>query len=197
VALSVKFTRILKMVQFNQLDISTELIPTYCCLADYANKKGYCYPSMETLASTLNCSVRTIQRHIKELVEKGLIEIVQRRRIKGKLSTYLYKIVHIAHMYSTGHRRQVDRSRRKPRKSKKNRQNRKDRTKQDFNTPFIPPLKLDNKRDKERRKKERMATITSLNISLTPNYSESGRSGQPRMIRSPTSRLIEKQSILK
>jgi predicted transcriptional regulator len=141
------------MVQFNQLDISTELIPTYCALADYANKKGYCYPSMETLARTLNCSVRTIQRHIKELAEKGLIEIVKRRRIKGKLSTYLYKIVHIAHMYSTGHRRQVDRTSRFPRKSKKSRRNTKDRTRQNFNTPCSPPLSEEEKRKSEDKRR--------------------------------------------
>jgi DNA-binding transcriptional MocR family regulator len=161
VALSVKFTRILKMVQFNQLDISTELIPTYCCLADYANKKGYCYPSMETLARTLKCSVRTIQRHVKELAEKGLIEIVKRRRIKGKLSTYLYKIVHIAHMYSTGHRRQVGRTRGNSRKSKKNRRNTRKGTRQDFNTPCSPPSTLDDyyawkeqKRQEEEKKRK-------------------------------------------
>jgi hypothetical protein len=70
--MTVKFTRILKMIEFQRLDISAELIPTYCALADYSNKKGYCWPKMETLAKTLKCSVRTIQRHIKELAEKGL-----------------------------------------------------------------------------------------------------------------------------
>jgi predicted transcriptional regulator len=152
--MTIKFTRILKMIEFQRLDISAELIPTYCALADYSNKKGYCWPKMETLAKTLKCSVRTIQRHIKELVEKGLIEIVKRRRIKGKLSSYLYKIVHIAQMASTGHGRQVERSSRFPRKSRKSRRNRKDGTRQDFNTPCSPPLSREEKRRLEDQKRK-------------------------------------------
>lgn len=152
--MTIKFTRILKMIEFQRLDISAELIPTYCALADYSNKKGYCWPKMETLAKTLKCSVRTIQRHIKELAEKGLIEIVKRRRIKGKLSSYLYKIVHIAHLASTGHKRQVERSPRFPRKSRKSRHSRKERTRQNVNTPYSPPLSREEKRrldDKKRK----------------------------------------------
>src|SRR4051794_1802851 len=98
-----KFTRIPKTTTLLSAGVPTEAIPTYCCLADYANNKtGLCWPKMETLAQTLNRSVRTVQRHLHVLRELGLIEFVQRRRHKGKFSSYLYKIVFIA---TTGHGR--------------------------------------------------------------------------------------------
>jgi DNA-binding transcriptional ArsR family regulator len=96
-----KFTRIPKVNDLVLAGVPTEAIPTYCCIADYANNKtGLCWPKMETLARTLNRSVRTVQRHLHLLRELGLIEFVNRRRHKGKFSSYLYKIVFIA---TTGH----------------------------------------------------------------------------------------------
>src|SRR3712207_7373736 len=45
--------------------VPAEVIPTYCCLTDYSNNKsGLCWPKMETIAATLNRSVRTVQRHV-------------------------------------------------------------------------------------------------------------------------------------
>jgi len=63
---------------------------------------------METLAATLNRSVRTIQRHLHVLRECGLIEFVERRRHKGRFSSYLYRVLHIVH--TTGHGKPVDRT---------------------------------------------------------------------------------------
>jgi hypothetical protein len=97
-----KFTRIPKVDQLVASGVPTEVIPTYCCLADYSNNKsGLCWPKMETLARTLNRSVRTVQRHLHLLKEKGLIEFVERRRHKGRFSTYLYRVLHITK--TTGH----------------------------------------------------------------------------------------------
>jgi predicted ArsR family transcriptional regulator len=60
---------------------------------------------METLASTLGRSVRTVQRHLHVLKSKGLVEFVERRRNKGRYASYLYRIVHIVR--TTGHGRRV------------------------------------------------------------------------------------------
>jgi GntR family transcriptional regulator len=103
VGINQKFTRIPKITDLRQQGIPTEVIPTYCTLADYSNNKtGLCWPKMETLAGILNRSVRTVQRHLHLLAEKGLIEFVERRRNKGKFSSYLYRILFIA---TTGHER--------------------------------------------------------------------------------------------
>jgi DNA-binding transcriptional MocR family regulator len=141
------------MIEFQRLDVSPEVVPTYCAYADYANNKtGLCWPSQETLARTLRCSVKTIQRHTKELVQKGLIEIVERKRIKGRFSTYVYKIVHIAQLATRGHGSRLDRARRNPRKSKKNQRNKKQGTRQNFNTPLYPPT--ETKEQKRQREEE-------------------------------------------
>jgi DNA-binding transcriptional ArsR family regulator len=99
-----KFTRIPKVEALVLAGVPTEAIPTYCALSDYANNKsGLCWPKMETLAKTLGRSVRTIQRHLHLLKERGLVEFVERRRHKGRFSSYLYRIVHILSTTTTGH----------------------------------------------------------------------------------------------
>jgi DNA-binding transcriptional ArsR family regulator len=110
VAAKRKFTRIPKIPDLVQAGVPTEAIPTYCCLADYSNNKtGLCWPKMETLAQILNKSVRTVQRHLHTLRELGLIEFVERRRHKGRFSSYLYRVLHI--IQTTGHAKRVAGSR--------------------------------------------------------------------------------------
>ncbi len=102
-----RFTRIPKTSELICAGVPTEVIPTYCALADYTNNKtGLCWPKMETLASTLCRSVRTVQRHLHVLKSKGLVEFVERRRNKGRYSSYLYRVLHI--VSTTGHGRRVE-----------------------------------------------------------------------------------------
>ena len=101
-----KFTRIPKMRDLMEAGVPAEAIPTYCALTDYANNRtGLCWPKMETLAKTLGRSVRTVQRHLHLLKELGLIEFVERRRLRGRYSSYLYRVLHI--MRTTGHEGRV------------------------------------------------------------------------------------------
>ena len=112
-----RVTRIPKTTQLIQAGVPAEAIGTYCCLADYANNKtGLCWPKMETLAQTLNRSVRTIQRHLHLLRELGLIEFVERRRNHGRFSSYLYRVLHI--VLTTGHGKPVGSSRSNKRRTK-------------------------------------------------------------------------------
>jgi DNA-binding transcriptional ArsR family regulator len=97
-----KFTRIPKMRDLTEAGVPAEAIPTYCALTDYANNRtGLCWPKMETLAKTLGRSMRTVQRHLHLLKELGLIEFVERRRLRGRYSSYVYRVLHI--MRTTGH----------------------------------------------------------------------------------------------
>jgi len=101
-----RFTRIPKTSEIIAAGVPAEAIATYAALADHANNKtGLCWPKMETLAATLGRSARTVQRHLHLLRERGLIEFVERRRYKGRFSSYLYKVVHIVR--TTGHGRRV------------------------------------------------------------------------------------------
>jgi DNA-binding transcriptional ArsR family regulator len=117
-----KFTRIPKMRDLIGAGVPAEAIPTYCALTDYANNKtGLCWPRMETLARTLSRSVRTVQRHLHLLKKLGLIEFVERRRLRGRYSSYLYRVVHIMRT-TTGHGQRVTsilKGRTKPRLSTK------------------------------------------------------------------------------
>jgi len=106
VAAKRKFTRIPKIPDLITAGVPAEAISTYCALADYSNNKtGLCWPKMETIAQTLNRSVRTVQRHLHLLRQCGLIVFVERRRHKGRFSSYTYKILHIA---TTGHTHLVE-----------------------------------------------------------------------------------------
>ncbi len=98
-----KFTRIPKIRDLMEAGVPAEAIPTYCALTDYANNKtGLCWPKMETLAKILGLSVRTVQRHLHLLKGCGLIEFVERRRNRGRYSSYLNRVLHIMRT-TTGH----------------------------------------------------------------------------------------------
>ncbi len=53
---------------------------------------------METLAFTLGRSARTIQRHLHQLRELGLVEFVERRRWRGRYSSYTYRVLHVVEL---------------------------------------------------------------------------------------------------
>lgn len=126
-----KFTRIPLPVEF--AGVPREAIATYCALASYArNSDGLCWPKMETLASTLGCSVRTVQRHLSALREVGMVRFVQRRRVRGRFSSYTYQLVHFLHFKTTGHKRPAARRdtntvRTKPSINKENRAEKRER----------------------------------------------------------------------
>jgi DNA-binding transcriptional ArsR family regulator len=98
VAVRSRFTRIPKVHDLILAGVPTEVIPTYCALADYSNNKtGLCWPRMETLARRLSRSPRTVQRHLHLLKEKGLVEFVERKRDwPGWLGASVSGVVHIA-----------------------------------------------------------------------------------------------------
>lgn len=99
-----KFSRIPLPAEFT--DVPREAIATYTVLASYANNKtGLCWPKMETLAKTLGCSVRTVQRHLSALRDSGMVRYVDRRRVRGRFSSYTYQLVHFLKYATTGHRR--------------------------------------------------------------------------------------------
>ena len=102
-----KFTRMPKTEGLMEAGIPAYAIGTLCALSDHANSKnGLCWPSMNRLARTLGCSVRTVQRHLHLLKDQGFIEFVERRRNRGRYSSYLYRVIHIVR--TTGHGRRVE-----------------------------------------------------------------------------------------
>ena len=105
-ALRQQFTRMPKTEVLMEAEVPAYAIGTLCVLSDHANSKnGLCWPSMSRLARILGCSVRTVQRHLHLLKDQGIIEFVERRRNKGRYSSYLYRVLHIVR--TTGHGRRV------------------------------------------------------------------------------------------
>lgn len=96
--LSGRYTELPKVPELVALGVTPELIPTLHALADYGNNlTGTCYPHMITLARKLGRSVRTIQRHLHQLADLGLVEFVERLRTdQGKYRGYVYRITHAA-----------------------------------------------------------------------------------------------------
>lgn len=150
-----KFTRIPKISDLVQVGVPTEAIPTYCALTDYANNKtGLCWPKMETLARTLGRSVRTIQRHLHLLKECGLIEFVERRRHRGRFSSYLYKVLHINCTTTTGHGRPEVRRRPIYKRTKPPKNTTHSPPKEGFEWLFGEPQNSENSKEYEKLRNE-------------------------------------------
>ncbi len=62
-------------------------------LAEYANKKGLCWPSIKRLARNIGVTERYIQKLIRQLEADGYITTTQRWRSNGGKSTLLFRLV--------------------------------------------------------------------------------------------------------
>lgn len=93
-----RFTAVPKTHDLVTLGVSPTATATYNALADHANNlTGECYPMMKNLARLLKRAEKTVQRHIDELVEAGLVEKIKRRRDKrGRFLGWLYRLPHLA-----------------------------------------------------------------------------------------------------
>jgi biotin operon repressor len=60
------------LLQYKGLSPLAKLV--WARLAQYAGENGYCYPSLETLASELGASKKGIHKAIKDLEKQGFIE---------------------------------------------------------------------------------------------------------------------------
>ncbi|MDP9426986.1 MAG: helix-turn-helix domain-containing protein [Actinomycetota bacterium] len=96
---STRFSRLPKVEYLRARGCTVELMPTLQALSDHANNTtGLCWPRMSRMAAILGRSVRTVQRHVHELVRLGLVEIVERRRWRGRYSSYTFKVMHIVEL---------------------------------------------------------------------------------------------------
>ncbi len=63
-------------------------------LADYAAKDGFSYPSQRELADMAQCSIDTVQRALKRLIARGLVEQATRWRANGGRSSNGYTVLY-------------------------------------------------------------------------------------------------------
>lgn len=144
-ALSGRYTELPKIHELVSLGVRPELIYTYAALSDYANNKtGLCFPQMRTIAGMLGRSVRTVQRHLHELADFGLIEFIQRLRDdSGRYRGYLYRILHISRIAERRKQKLQDKRERERRKGVEKAQ-RKQRRSKKRSTGHESPVREDN-----------------------------------------------------
>ena len=66
-------------------DPTTKLVLLIIC--DHFNdSRGFAYPSQERLSEFAECSVRTVRRHIKSLLDMGFIEVIATPNMANKYS---------------------------------------------------------------------------------------------------------------
>jgi DNA-binding transcriptional ArsR family regulator len=75
--------------------IGLHVLPTYLCLLDHCNSKtGRAWPSINRMATILGLCRRTVERHMKDLVDAGLVlRNDQQRGRRGRFSTRRYVVV--------------------------------------------------------------------------------------------------------
>ncbi|MDY0886310.1 helix-turn-helix domain-containing protein [Kosakonia sp. CFBP8986] len=62
-------------------------------LADNASDQGECWPSVPYIAEQCEMSVRSVQSHIKKLVEDGLVSVEERKSSNGLNRTNVYTLI--------------------------------------------------------------------------------------------------------
>lgn len=74
------------------LGLSHKAVSVYCYLANCADRKGECFPSVRRIAEDLKVSRATVFRAFNELEKNELLERFPRHHIQGGRRSSLYKI---------------------------------------------------------------------------------------------------------
>lgn len=62
-------------------------------IADFADNRGECFPSQSSLAVVAECSVDTVQRHLKRLETSGFISRERRHTTNGNRTSDRYRVL--------------------------------------------------------------------------------------------------------
>ncbi len=74
-------------------ELPSRAVTVYLVLNEYANKEGYCFPSLKTIAQGSGLSKSTVKRAISDLTDAGFIKKEQRFRVNGALSSCQYHLL--------------------------------------------------------------------------------------------------------
>lgn len=73
-----------------QSELPSRAIAVYLYLRGRANREGFCWPAMPTMARELKMSESTIRRALRDLVREGFLVINGRQRRSGADSSNKY-----------------------------------------------------------------------------------------------------------
>jgi len=84
--------------------VSARALHAYAVLGRYADREGHGFPGRKTAAARMRCSVDTFDRAVVELVDIGAVEVTERRRSDGSLTSndYLVRRVDLRRGSRTG-----------------------------------------------------------------------------------------------
>lgn len=80
-------------ILFNS-ELPSRAVTVYLVLNEYADKDGYCFPSLKTIAQGSSLSKSTVKRAINDLLDSGFISKEQRLRPNGALSSCQYHLLY-------------------------------------------------------------------------------------------------------
>lgn len=82
-------------------DITATAVRLYATLQRYADKDtGECHPSRATLAAKCNCTVKSIDRALAELIAIGAVKKRQRVSVNGDLTSNHYQVITVPQVAS-------------------------------------------------------------------------------------------------
>ena len=76
-----------------QSDLPGRAIAVYLYLRGRANKEGFCWPAVPTMARELKMSESTIRRALRDLVQEGFLKIEERQRESGADSSNKFTLL--------------------------------------------------------------------------------------------------------
>ena len=76
-----------------QSDLPNRAIAVYLYLRGRANKEGFCWPAIPTMARELKMSESTIRRALRDLVQEGFLKVEERQRESGADSSNKFTLV--------------------------------------------------------------------------------------------------------
>ena len=62
-------------------------------IANYANDRGFCWPSIKTLSDNTGLSRSSVKRIIGKLIKDNVIEVKPRKLAMGNFTSNMYKII--------------------------------------------------------------------------------------------------------
>lgn len=76
-----------------QSDLPNRAIAVYLYLRGRANKEGFCWPAVPTMARELKMSESTIRRALRDLVQEGFLKVEERQRESGADSSNKFTLL--------------------------------------------------------------------------------------------------------
>ena len=76
-----------------QSDLPNRAIAVYLYLRGRANKEGFCWPVIPTMARELKMSESTIRRALRDLVQEGFLKVEERQRESGADSSNKFTLL--------------------------------------------------------------------------------------------------------